>query len=56
MEGKRVFVPFIEDPLMHMVEAKNLEDVLSFPANKWGIPEPQSIEGRANGIILPNRG
>jgi 5-formyltetrahydrofolate cyclo-ligase len=48
--GKNVFVPFIDGPTMHMLKTPSLADVKSFPSNRWGIPEPPSLEGRENGL------
>ena len=47
--GKRVFVPYIDGQDMRMIEAASLSEVESFSSNRWGIPEPTSIEGRADG-------
>jgi len=43
-------VPLIDGPIMHMVGTPNLDDLKAFPENTWGIPEPASREGRADGI------
>jgi hypothetical protein len=50
--GKRVFVPYVDGPIMHMVESPSLADIQSFTTNSWGIPEPSAIQGRADGIIV----
>jgi len=52
--GKRVFVPFIDGPIMQMVESKSVEEVTSFKPNSWGIPEPDtySISQRGDGIAF----
>ena len=47
-----MFVPFIDGPIMQMVESPNPEDLKTFKPNSWGIPEPTSIEGRAIGIFI----
>jgi len=49
-EGKIVFVPVIDDDDMAMVESHNLADVDGFHTNRWGIPEPQSLEGRIDAL------
>lgn len=43
-------MPFIDGKDMRMVESPSLTDVNSFPSNRWGIPEPPSIEDRTEGI------
>jgi 5-formyltetrahydrofolate cyclo-ligase len=48
--GKRVFVPFIDGPIMQMVESPDFEDIKNLPPNRWGIPEPTSSEGREDGM------
>jgi 5-formyltetrahydrofolate cyclo-ligase len=48
--GKRVFIPFIDGPIMQMVESPSYEDIKNLPPNNWGIPEPTSSEGRLNGV------
>ena len=48
--GKRVFVPFVDGPIMVMVETPSLADLRTFKPNSWGIPEPPSINERAKGI------
>lgn len=48
--GKRVFVPFIDGQIMKMVETASREDLKTFVPNSWGIPEPSSIESRAEGM------
>jgi hypothetical protein len=50
VQGKQVYVPLIDGPIMHMVGTPNLDDLKAFPENTWGIPEPASREGRADGI------
>jgi hypothetical protein len=45
-------VPFIDGPVMQMIESPCLADLKTFTPNAWGIPELSSIEGRANGIFL----
>lgn len=50
--GKNVFVPFIDGPIMHMFKTPSLADIKTFPMNRWGIPEPSSLEGRGNGFEL----
>ena len=45
---KRVFIPKVIGPGsedMLMVELTSLEEIDSFPRNKWGIPEPQGVFG-----------
>jgi 5-formyltetrahydrofolate cyclo-ligase len=37
---------------MAMVESHSLADVDGFHTNRWGIPEPPSLEGRIDGNIL----
>jgi len=49
--GKRVFIPYIDGPIMRMVESPSFEDIQNLPPNKWGIPEPATIEGRLDGTI-----
>lgn len=49
--GKRVLVPFIDGPIMQMVESPGFMDIESLPPNDWGIPEPTSSEGRLDGIV-----
>jgi len=53
--GKRVFVPYVDGPIMHMVESPTVADIKSFTTNSWGIPEPSAIRGRADGIIVQMR-
>jgi hypothetical protein len=48
--GKRVFVPFVDGPVMHMVETPSLADLKTFKPNSWGIYEPPSIEDRSKGM------
>ena len=50
MQGKQVYVPFIDGPIMHMVGTPTLDDLKTFPENTWGIPEPASRESRADCI------
>jgi hypothetical protein len=47
-----VFIPFIDDPTIQMVESPNLGDIESLPRNKWGIPEPIAMDGRMIGNVL----
>jgi hypothetical protein len=51
---KRVFVPFITGPDMKMIETYSLADIASFTPNRWGIPEPQYIDGRSSGTGSSN--
>lgn len=53
ISGKRVFVPFVDGPVMHMVESPSSADVRTFETNAWGIPEPSSLQGRVDGIDIP---
>jgi 5-formyltetrahydrofolate cyclo-ligase len=41
--GKRVFIPKVVGKLpedMRMFELQSMDQIESFPKNKWGIPEP----------------
>ena len=40
---------------MRMVESPSLADIKSFTTNSWGIPEPSTIQGRADGIAVQMR-
>jgi hypothetical protein len=53
--GKRIFVPYVDGPIMQMVESPRLGDIKSFTTNSWGIPEPSAIQGRVDGIIVQMR-
>jgi len=66
-DKKRCFVPRIPDnERMLMLEAYSMDDISSFPKNKWGIPEPNEDDvdgnnraeasdkdGRLDIIIIP---
>jgi hypothetical protein len=51
-----VFVPFVDGPVMHMVETPSLADLKTFKPNSWGIYEPPSIENRPEGIRFSDSG
>lgn len=42
-------MPLLESPILQMVETPSLDDVNSFKPNKWGIPEPPSVDNRSKG-------
>ena len=51
---KRVFLPRVIDAkerTMEMLEAASLDDVDSFPASSWGIPEPPAGEDRPDALV-----
>jgi len=44
--GQSVFVPLVLSATeMTMVQTHSLAEIRSFPKNKWGIPEPCSLDG-----------
>lgn len=48
-QGKYVFVPTYNGPIMEAVRLKDLQDYEELPKTKWNIKQP-TVEGRENAL------